>query len=151
MCVALTAHSEHKSEETWLLPPVTHEFTYPSNEEIQVNPKASLTSAPCLPITEGRNALSEGDDAMASDISPRRYADIASRLPHNPEEVQHIAGRAGASTRLKSIVEQKVKEGVNDEDEFSGPYTDVSDSESSASLEVHSTVPLFDNLACSIP
>ena len=31
------------------------------------------------------------------------------------------------------------------------PYTDVSNSESSASLEVHSTAPLFDNLAHSIP
>ena len=34
---------------------------------------------------------------------------------------------------------------------FWPPYTDVSDSESSMSLEVHSTVPLFDNLARSIP
>ena len=151
MCVALTAHSRLKSKETWVPPPVTHDFTYPSDEEIQVNPRASFTSAPCLPVTEGRNALSEGDDAVASDISPRRYADITSQLPHNLDEVQQIAGRAGASTRLKSIAEQKVKEGKNDEKEFSGPYTDVSDSESSASLEVHSTVPLFDNLARSIP
>jgi hypothetical protein len=44
-----------------------------------------------------------------------------------------------------------VKEGTDDEEEFSGPYTDVSDSESSASLEVHSTLPLLHNLTCSIP
>jgi hypothetical protein len=105
MCVTLTAHSKHKSKETWVPPPVTHDFTYPSDEEIQVNPNESFTSAPCLPVTEGRNALSEGDEAMASDISPRRYTDIASRLPHNPEEMQHIASRDGASTRLKSIAE----------------------------------------------
>ena len=34
MCVALTAHPEHMSEETWVPLPVTHDFTYPSNEEI---------------------------------------------------------------------------------------------------------------------
>jgi hypothetical protein len=152
MCVTLTAHSKHKSKETWVPPPVTHDFTYPSDEEIQVNPNESFTSAPCLPVTEGRNALSEGDEAMASDISPRRYTDIASRLPHNPEEMQHIASRDGASTRLKSIAERRMKEGMDDEEkEFLGPYTDVSYSGSSASLEVHSTVPLPHNLARSIP
>jgi hypothetical protein len=92
MCVALMAQSEHKFKETWVPPLVTHDFTYPSDEEIQVNPKESFTSAPCLPITEGRNTLSEGDDAIALDISPRFYTNIASRLPHNPKKVQHIAG-----------------------------------------------------------
>ena len=152
MCAALTARSKGKSKVTWVPPPVTHDFTYPSDEEIQVNPRASFTSAPCLPVTERRNALSEGDQAMASDISPRRYDDIASRLPRDSEEMQHLADRAGASTRLKSIAEQKLKQTMtNEEKEFSGPYTDDSDSDSSASLEVHSAVPLFGDLAHSIP
>src|SRR5579859_3929466 len=152
MCSALTARSKGKSKVTWVSPPVTHDFTYPSDEEIQVNPRASFTSAPCLPVTERRNALSEGDQAMTSDISPRRYDDIASRLPRDSEEMQHLADRAGASTRLKSIAEQKLKQSTtNEEKEFSGPYTDDSDSDSSASLEVHSAVPLFGDLAHSIP
>ena len=36
-----------------------------------------------------------------------------------------------------------MKEGTNDEEEFLGPYTDVSDSESSTSLEVHSSTTLL--------
>ena len=70
MCVALTAHPEHMSEETWVPLPVTHDFTYPSDEEIPVNPKVG-TSAPCFPISERRNALSDGDDILMSDISPK--------------------------------------------------------------------------------
>jgi len=42
---------------------------------------------------------------------------------------------------------------VDEEKEFSGPYTcdSNSNSDSSASLEVHSTLPLYHNLARSIP
>ena len=62
--------SPRLSKETWVPLPVTHDFTYPSNEEILVNLKVG-TSAPCFPISERRNALSDGDDILTSDISPK--------------------------------------------------------------------------------
>lgn len=137
MCTALAARLRDDSKMQWVPPKVTHEFTYPSDEEITPNPKASFkktflprlghvrswfkgaddtmdsgtstppdearTSAPCLPITAGKGSLSDGDKALALDTSPRRYIDIASRLPRDPEDLQHMADRAGVSTRLKLI------------------------------------------------
>jgi hypothetical protein len=132
MCTALAAHSGCDSKMEWVPPRVTQDFSYPSDEEITPNLKASFkkaflprlghvrsrfkgadevmdsgmstaldearTSASCLPITAGKGSLFDGDMALASDTSPRCYIYIVSRLPWNPEDLQHTAGRARAST-----------------------------------------------------
>ena len=43
MCGTLTAHAEHDSRENWVPPPVQKDFSYPSDEEIMPNPKASFS------------------------------------------------------------------------------------------------------------
>lgn len=150
MCTTLAAHSGDDSKMEWVPPNVTHDFTYPSDEEIAPNLKASFKGAflprlghvclwfkgademagsststtldgartltPCLPITAGKGSLSDRKKALASDTSPRRYIDIASRLPRNLEDLQHMARRAGARTQLKYIAAQKMK-GVVEEKE----------------------------------
>ena len=187
MCTALVAHSVHESDAKWVPPPVTHEFSYPSDEEITPNPKASFTtallprlgqvrswfkgveeptrsststsheearlSAPCLPITVGKGSLSDGDQALASDTSPRRYVDIASRLPQNQEGLQHVADRPGANTRLKSIAIQRMKKAPSDEAREHDDLRDgaLTDPESPASLEVLPNSPHYLELNASIP
>ena len=186
MCTALAAHSGDDSKMEWVPPMVTHEFSYPSDEEITPNPKANFkkaflprlghvrswfrggeeardtgtstgpdearTSAPCLPITAGKGSLSDGDRALASDTSPRRYVDIASRLPRNSEDLLYMADRAGASTRLRSLAAQKMK-GVVHEEEDGDPRDGMtpSDTDSSSSLEKHDHSPRYSDLAASIP
>jgi hypothetical protein len=42
MCTNLVARSRDESEMEWVPPTVTHEFSYPSDEEIMPNPKANF-------------------------------------------------------------------------------------------------------------
>lgn len=70
---------------------------YSSTSTVQ---DVAWTSAPCLPITVRKGSLSYGDKALTLDMSPWRYIDIASRLPRDPEDLQHMVNLAGASTQL---------------------------------------------------
>jgi hypothetical protein len=121
----MTAHSEHEDDRIWVLPQVTHDFSYPSDEEIVPNPKAAffngllpkvhhgfkgsdnreredMSSTPCFPITSG-GSKSEGE------LSPCAYNDLRSQLPQNPASLERVARRPGALTRLKGIATQKLK------------------------------------------
>jgi hypothetical protein len=176
MCTMSATHSAPESEAKWVPPPVTQEFGYPSDEEIVPNPKANFTrailphlgqvrswfkssesgssktregasaNAPCLPITTGKASPPGG-------ISPRPYTDMASRLPKDPIDLQHIADRAGVGTRLKSIASQRAKGiAVGVEGEHGDPRDGetASDSESSSSLEIHPDSPRYRDLAPSL-
>ncbi|KAK8457021.1 hypothetical protein SEVIR_3G115951v4 [Setaria viridis] len=45
MCTNLVARSGDKSKTEWVPPKVTHDFSYPSDEEIKPNPKANFKKA----------------------------------------------------------------------------------------------------------
>jgi hypothetical protein len=163
-CGTMTAQSEHEDDPTWVPTQVTHDFSYPSDEEIVPNPKTAffngllpkvrrgfkrsdnreredMSSAPCFPITSG-SSKSEGE------LSPRAYNDLRSQLPQNPASLERVARRPGALTRLKGIATQKIEGTMTpvDRDFKDGE----SDGESSVSLEQHTSSPRYSELAHSI-
>lgn len=187
MCTVMAACSRGESRMGWVPPKVTHDFSYPSDEEIIPNPKvnfkktllprpdrfrswfkgacessgsnalktqeAARTSAPCLPITTGKGSLSDGDDVLATDMFPRCYVDITSRLPKDASDLRHMVDRAGASTRLKSIAIQRVMGSAAGGGHEEGDPRDgetASDSESSSSLENHDCLPHYKDFVPSI-
>ena len=114
LCGTTSTHAEYEDDLIWVPPQVIHDFSYPSDEEIVPNPKATfsngsllklhrrskgpdnqeqegVSSAPCCPITSG-GSKSEGG------LSPRTYNDLQSQLPQNPASLERIARRPGAST-----------------------------------------------------
>jgi hypothetical protein len=163
-CGTTSAHSKCEDDPTWVPPQVTHNFSYPSDEEIVPNPKATfsngllskvrpwskgpnnqeledMSSAPCFPITSG-GSKSEGE------LSPHAYNDLRSQLPQNPASLERMARRPGASTRLKGIAMQEiggtmalVNGDLEDEE---------SDGDSSISLEQRTNLPRYSELAHSV-
>ena len=187
LCGTLAVCPRLETNDGWQPPRVTHEFGYPSDEEIVPNPKANFkknflprlghvrswfkstdiestssasttnggarSSASCLPITAAKGALSDGDMAYHSDISPRRYTDITSRLPQDPDELFQVASRPGANTRLRSIARQSMTDGSTDEeelDEDKNSEESFSDASSSSSLEKLPNSPPYEELAPSV-
>jgi len=166
MCSALTVHSEHEKNPNWVPPPVTHDFSYPSGEEIVPNPKAdfskgllpklgkvrnwlkgskghggapSSSTAPCLPVTS---------TSAKGGMSPRAYPDLESQLPPNPADLQKVTQRPGASTRLKEIASKRME---GNSVQVEGIVEDVeTDGESSSSLEEHTDSPRYSDLAHSV-
>lgn len=188
MCSALAAHHETKPNAAWVPPPITHDFTYPSDEEIVPNPRANFSktflpqldqvhprfssegsrrstsssqeatraSAPCLPIGTGEVSLSDRGKALQSDVSPRRYIDITTRLPHDQSELLQVASRPGANTRMKAIaiknVETTPSQARKDlEDHVEVEDLDELESTSSSSLEVNLDLPRYNELNPSLP
>ncbi|KAM0923781.1 hypothetical protein ACQ4PT_005306 [Festuca glaucescens] len=101
----------------------------------------------------GKSSLSDGDSGYHPDISPRRYTDITSRLPQDPDELLHVASRSGANTRLRSIARQNVAVGLADEEERGDDDDDeesFSDSSSSSSLAKLPSSPPYHELAPSV-
>jgi hypothetical protein len=49
MCGTLSTLSEQSGGHKWVPPQVTHEFSYPSDEEIVLNPKVSFSKKGLLP------------------------------------------------------------------------------------------------------
>ena len=43
MCTMAATHTASESEANWVPPPVTHEFSYPFDEEIVPNPRVRFT------------------------------------------------------------------------------------------------------------
>jgi hypothetical protein len=163
-CGTTSTHAEHEDDLIWVPPQVTHDFSYPSDEEIVPNPKATfsngslpklrrrskgpgnqeqegVSSAPCCPITSG-GSKSEGG------LSPRAYNDLQSQLPQNPASLERIARRPGASTRLKGIAMQEIEGTMSPVD---GAFKDGElDDDSSISLEQHTNSPRYSELAHSV-
>jgi len=102
MCSALTVHSEHEENPNWVPPPITHDFSYPSDEEIVPNSKAdfskgllpklgrvrnwlkgskeyggapSSSMAPCLPVTSS---------SAKKGMPPHAHTDLESPTPAKP-------------------------------------------------------------------
>jgi hypothetical protein len=183
LCGTVAVRPRLEPNDGWQPPQVTHEFGYPSDAEIMPNPKADFkrsflprlghvrswfkgaeaessasqdearSTAPCLPIMTGKNSLSDGDSGYHPDISPRRYTDITSRLPQDPDELLHVASRSGANTRLRSIARQNVVVGSADEEELHDDDDDeesFSDSSSSSSLVKLPSSPPYHELAPSV-
>jgi hypothetical protein len=100
----------------------------------------------------GKSSLSDGDSGYHPDISPRRYTDITSRLPEDPDELLHVASRSGANTRLRSIARQNVAVGSADEEELDDDNDEesFSDSSSSSSLVKLPSSPPYHELAPSV-
>jgi hypothetical protein len=169
MCGTLTTHTEHTHHENWVPPPVEQEFSYPSDEEIMPNPKASFSkdflklgkvrgwfkgsekgdgekpsssAAPCLPITDGR--LSPSKDPQYS----RPYVLLSSRLPQDPVLLQQYLERQGMATRLRSIASERAENGSTHSQE--GHESDDSDRDSSSSLQRLSDSPRYSDLAHSM-
>ena len=94
--------------------------------------------------------MSDGDVAHHPDISPRHYTDITTHLPEDPEELHQVASRPGANTRLKSMAHKSVTRGHDDEGEPPEDHDgeeSSSDTSSSPSLEMHSSMPPYHELA----
>jgi hypothetical protein len=113
-CVTLAEQSDGLK---WVPLQVTHEFSYPSNEEIVLNPKVSFSKkgllpdlgkvhkwfkgsndqagdgkaassiAPCLPITSKNSATSMKPH---EGLSPRPYINLESRLPQDTTSLQSV-------------------------------------------------------------
>ena len=73
MCSALTVHSEHEENPNWVPPPITHDFSYPSDEEIVPNSKADLSKGLLPKLGRVRNWLKgskEYGGAPSSSMAP---------------------------------------------------------------------------------
>jgi hypothetical protein len=118
MCGTLSTLSEQSGGHKWVPPQVTHEFSYPSNEEIVLNPKVSFSkkgllpdlgkvrkwfkgsndqagdgettslTAPCLPVTSKNSATSV---KPYEGLSPHPYVNLESRLPQDTISLQSVA------------------------------------------------------------
>ena len=168
ICGTLSEHTEH-FHHNWVRPPVEKEFSYPSDEEILPNPKASFSknvlhldkvrqwfkssgrdksdkdapsssAAPCLPISD---APSPSEDSQYS----RPYVKLGSRLPQDPILLQQYQERQGMATRLRSIASQRVG---NNSTHTKVHESDDSDRDSSSSLERLSESPRYSEFARSM-
>jgi hypothetical protein len=177
MCGTLSTLSEQSDGHKWVPPQVTHEFSYPSDEEIIRNPKVSFSKkgllpnlgkvhkwfkwsndqagggeaassiAPCLPVTFKNSATSVKPH---EGLSPHPYINLESRLPQDTTSLQSVVRHAGADTHLKSIASQKVTNippGSNAKNSSEG---EESDENSSVSLEERPGSPHYSDLAHSI-
>jgi hypothetical protein len=118
MCGTLSTLSEQSDGLKWVPPQVTHEFLYPSDEEIVPNPKVSFSkkgllpdlgkvrkwfkrsndqvcdgeaassTAPCLPVTYKNSTASVRPH---DGLSPRSYVDLESRLPQDTNSLTSVA------------------------------------------------------------
>jgi hypothetical protein len=176
LCGTLSALSEQSDDPKWAPPQVTHEFSYPSDEEIVPNPKASYSkrgllpnlgkvrkwfrgsndqddesdmkssTAPCLPVTS-KNSTASG--RSRGGLSPHHYINVESRLPQDNPSLEIIAQREGVSTRLKMIASQKIactSPHVNNE----SVEEEESNGDSSTSLEERPGSPHYSEPAHSI-
>ena len=68
MCSTLMVNSEYEKTPNWVPSPVTHDFSYPSDEEIDPNPKADFSKGLLPELGKVRNWLkgSKGHGGMPS-------------------------------------------------------------------------------------
>ena len=161
MCGTLSTFSEPSDGPKWAPPLVTHEFSYPSDEEITPNPKASFSKKGLLPnlgnvrkwFKWSNTQVDDGETASSAapclPVTSKNYVNMESRLPQDVASLQSVAQRAGAGTRLKSIAAQKVQDASSyvDEEDSEG---EESDANSSDSLEQCPNFPCYSELAHSI-
>jgi hypothetical protein len=177
MCGALSTLSEQRDGLKWVPPQVTHEFSYPSDEEIIPNPKVSLSkkgllhdlgkvhkwfkgsndqagdgeaassAAPWLPVTSKNSAISVKPH---EGLSPHPYINLESRLPQDTTSLQSVVQRASADTHLKSIASQKVMSIPPHSNAKNSSEGEESDENSSVSLEERPGSPHYSNLAHSL-
>ena len=101
MCSALTVHSEHEENPNWVPPPITHDFSYPSDEEIVPNSKADFSKGLLPKLGKVRNWLkgSKGHGGMPSS-STAPCLPVTSTSPKGGN-VTHCVHRLGVSTPAK--------------------------------------------------
>jgi hypothetical protein len=177
MCVTLSTLSEQSDGLKWVPPQVTHEFSYPSDEEIILNPKVSFSkkgllpdlgkvrkwfkgsndqggdgevaslAALCLPVTSKNSATSVKPH---EGLSPRPYINLESRLPQDTTSLQSVARHEGANTRLKSIASQRVMNIPPRSNAGNSDESEESDENYSVSLEERPSSPHYSDLTHSI-
>ena len=102
-----------------------------------------MVTASCLPLTSRGDKTPEDKILLRASEYSRPYASISSRLPADQNQVQQIAERYGALTRLRKVARQTINADFDPTDEQTSD--ERSDAESSSSLpKVDASEPLDD-------
>jgi hypothetical protein len=163
-CSALTVHSEHEENPNCVPPPITHDFSYPSDEEIVPNPKVDFSKGLFLKL-EKYTIGSRGPEIKDMGLCHHRRRlfvfQLLLRLQKgkyhpmcmptwslNSCKTQPSTQRPSASTHLKKIASKKM-EGTSAH--VGGEPEDVeTDGESSSSLLEHTSSHCYSDLALSL-